>query len=329
VGDVAKNYQAIKNELLSTGVIQNVALSDHTTIYGGNNTDGLVWDDKAPGAKILISVRYVTPEFMKTTGLKILEGRDFETTDSAFSSKGINVIITQSFEKLMGTGSAIGKKIHNDGDTTMATVVGVINDYVYGYMYGSPDPVAFVCTAPKNTSVMYLRLNQQGDTRSSLATIGSIFKKYNPAYPFNYIFVDDQFNSLFLSEALISRLSRVFAALAIIISCLGLFGLAIYMAERRTKEIGVRKVLGASVPGIASLLSKDFLKLVLISCLVAFPIAWWAMYKWLLGYPYRVHISWWVFLAAGLTAMVIAIITISFQSVKAAIANPVKSLRTE
>jgi hypothetical protein len=135
VGDVAKNYQPIKNELLSTGAVQNVALSDHTTIYGGNNTDGLVWDDKAPGAKILISVRYVTPEYMKTTGLKIIEGRDFETTDSAFSPKGINVLITQSFEKLMGTGSAIGKKIHNAGDTTMATVVGVINDYIYGYMY--------------------------------------------------------------------------------------------------------------------------------------------------------------------------------------------------
>jgi len=329
VGDVAKNYQPIKNELLSTGMVQNVALSDHTTIYGGNNTDGLVWDDKAPGAKILISVRYVTPEYMKTTGLKIIEGRDFETTDSGFSAKGINVLITQSFEKLMGTGSAIGKKIHNAGDTTMATVVGVINDYVYGYMYGKPDPVAFVCTAPKNTTVMYIRLNQQRDIRSSLAMIGSVFKKYNPAYPFNYIFVDDQFNNLFLSEALVSRLSRVFAALAIIISCLGLFGLATYMAERRRKEIGVRKVLGASVSRIAKLLSKDFLKLVLVSCLVAFPVAWWAMYKWLLGYPYRINISWWVFAAAGFAAIVIAVITISFQSVKAAIANPVKSLRTE
>jgi len=329
VGDVAKNYQAIKNELLNTGDVQNVALSDYPTIYGGNNTDGFVWDGKAPGAKILISVRNVTPEFMKTTGLKIMEGRDFETTDSALSSTGINVIITQSFEKLMGKGSAIGKKVHNEGDTTMATVVGVINDYVYGYMYGQPDPVAFVCTAPKNTSVMYLRLNQQSDTKSSLAMIGSILRKYNPAYPFNYVFVDDQFNNLFLSEALISRLSRVFAALAIVISCLGLFGLAIYMAERRTKEIGVRKVLGASVSGIAALLSKDFLKLVLISCLVAFPVAWWAMHKWLLGYPYRINISWWVFVAAGVTAILIAVITISFQSVKAAIANPVKSLRTE
>ena len=266
---------------------------------------------------------------MKTTGLKVMEGRDFEITDSAFSSKGINMIITQSFEKLMGQGSAIGKKMHNDGDTTMATVVGVINDYIYGYMYGTPDPVAFVCTAPKNTSVMYLRLNQQSDTRFSLAVIGSVLKKYNPAYPFDYTFVDDQFNNLFLGEALISRLSRVFAALAIVISCLGLFGLAIYMAERRTKEIGVRKVLGASVSGIAALLSKDFLKLVLISCLVAFPVAWWAMYKWLLGYPYRIGISWWVFAAAGVTAMVIAVITISFQSVKAAVANPVKTLRTE
>ena len=156
-----------------------------------------------------------------------------------------------------------------------------------------------------------------------------IFERYNPAYPFNYIFVDDQFNNLFLSEALISRLSRVFAALAIVISCLGLFGLATYMAERRTKEIGVRKVLGASVSRIAGLLSKDFLKLVLVSCLVAFPIAWWAMYKWLLGYPYRINISWWVFAASGFVMLLLAAITLSFRTASAAMENPVQSLRSE
>jgi ABC-type antimicrobial peptide transport system permease subunit len=134
---------------------------------------------------------------------------------------------------------------------------------------------------------------------------------------------------MFLSEALISKLSRVFAALAIIISCLGLFGLAAYTAERRTKEIGIRKVLGASVPGIAGLLSKDFLKLVFIACLLAFPVAWWMMHDWLQNYQYRINIIWGIFIAAGIAAILIALITISFQSIKAAIANPVKSLRTE
>ena len=328
VGDVAKNYPVIKDELLNSGVVQDVALSDHATIYGGNNTDGLTWDDKAPGAKILISTRYVTPEFMKTSGLKVMEGRDFEGTDSIYTS-GLNVIITQSLEKLMGKGSAIGKKLHNEGDTTMATVVGVINDYVYGYMYGKPDPVIFVCTAPQNTTLMYVRINQQSDTKTALAKIGAVMKKYNPAYPFNYVFVDDQFNNMFSSEALISKLSQVFAALAIIISCLGLFGLAAYTAERRTKEVGIRKVLGASVSGLAGLLSKDFIKLVCISCLVAFPIAWWAMHNWLQNYQYRIDIDWWVFIIAGLVAIFISLATVSFQAIKAAIANPVKSLRTE
>ncbi|HTB25965.1 MAG TPA: FtsX-like permease family protein, partial [Puia sp.] len=152
---------------------------------------------------------------------------------------------------------------------------------------------------------------------------------YNPVYPFTYQFVDDQFNQMFLREMLISKLSRIFATLAIIISCLGLFGLAAYTAARRTKEIGVRKVLGASVSGIVGLLSKDFLKLIAISCLVAFPVSWWVMHNWLLNYQYRIEIGWWIFLAAGISAMLIALITISFQSVKAAIANPVNSLRSE
>ena len=154
-------------------------------------------------------------------------------------------------------------------------------------------------------------------------------KKNNPAYPFNYQFVDDQFNQMFLSEMLISKLSRVFAALAIIISCLGLFGLAAYTAERRTKEIGIRKVLGASVSGIAALLSKDFLKLVAVSCIIAFPVAWWIMHSWLQNYQYRIEISWWIFLIAGGVAILIALFTISFQAIKAAVANPVNSLRSE
>jgi putative ABC transport system permease protein len=154
-------------------------------------------------------------------------------------------------------------------------------------------------------------------------------KKNNPAYPFQFKFVDDQFNNFFTNETLISKLSRVFAALAIIISCLGLFGLAAYTAERRTKEIGIRKVLGASVTGITRLLSSDFLKLVIISAVIAFPISWYMMNNWLQNYAYHISISWWVFIAAGAVAIFIALGTISFQAVRAALMNPVKSLRTE
>ncbi len=153
--------------------------------------------------------------------------------------------------------------------------------------------------------------------------------KDNPAYPFNYSFVDDQFDSLFRSEALVANLSRIFAGLAIVISCLGLFGLSAYTTERRTKEIGIRKVLGASVSGITALLSKDFLKLVFLSNLVAIPLAWWVMDHWLRNYAYRISISAWVFIAAGMAAILIALLTISVQSVKAALSNPVSSLRAD
>ena len=209
------------------------------------------------------------------------------------------------------------------------TIGGVVNDYVYGNMYGKPDPVIFVCTAPQNTTVMYVRGKAQTSTEEVLLKLGGVMKKDNPSYPFEYKFVNDQFNEMFIGETLISKLSRVFATLAIIISCLGLFGLAAYTAERRTKEIGVREVLGASVPGIAALLSKEFIKLVGFSCIVGFPLAWLMMNSWLQNYEYRIDISWWIFLVAGLTAILIAILTVSFQAVKAAIANPVKSLRTE
>ncbi|MEO7766353.1 MAG: FtsX-like permease family protein, partial [Ferruginibacter sp.] len=327
-GDMVKHFSVIKNELLNSGYIESLALSDHTTIEDGNNSDGFTWKGKPAGAKFLISNRYVSPEFMSTTGIKILEGRNLEQNDT-LSKSGVNTVITASLEKLMGTGSAVGKTLHYEGDTTVVTVVGVVNDYVYGNMYGKPDPVMFFCAPPQNTSVMYVRISPQTNPEQALAKIGEVIKKVNPAYPFDYRFVDDQFNAMFLSEMLISKLSRVFAALAIIISCLGLFGLASYTAERRTKEIGVRKILGASVPGLAAMVSKDFLLLVGISCIIAFPVAWWAMHNWLKGYAYRIEINWLIFLVAGCVALIIALATVSFQAIKAAIANPVKSLRTE
>jgi predicted permease len=331
-GDMAKHFNVIKQDLINTGSVENVALSDHTTIEGGNNTDNISWQGKSPG-KILISWRDVSPEFFSTSGMKILEGRNFELTDSLnFDNPAIspNVIITQSFAKLMGKGSALGKTLFDENDTLLhATIVGVVNDYVYGNMYGKPDPVIFSCTAPRFENVMYVRTKSQIDPQQALTKIESVMKKDNPAYPFEYKFVDDQFNEMFLSEMLISKLSRVFAVLAILISCLGLFGLAAYTAERRTKEIGIRKVLGASVSGIAGLLSKDFMKLVLMASVIAFPVAWWIMHNWLQNYQYRIEITWWIFLIAGTLAILTALLTVSFQAIKAAVANPVRSLRSE
>jgi ABC-type antimicrobial peptide transport system permease subunit len=174
-----------------------------------------------------------------------------------------------------------------------------------------------------------VRLKAHTSAGNALAAIEKVMKKDNPAYPFQYRFVDDQFNQMFTNEVLTSKISGVFAILAIIISCLGLLGLATYAAERRIKEIGIRKVLGASVAGLTTLLSKDFLQLVGISCLISFPVAGWMMHGWLQNYTYRISLTWWIFGAAGIIAVLIALVTISFQTIKAAMANPVKSLRNE
>jgi putative ABC transport system permease protein len=328
--EMTKNYEAVHQDLLGTGLIENVAVSNYNTLYGGNNTGGLVWEGKKSNNEVLISTRYVSPDYMKTSGIKILEGRDLVETDSV-QSKRLNVLITQSLEKLMGTNIAVGKTLHWDGDTsgTVVNIVGVVNVYVYGDLYGKPDPVMFFCVNMPDASNMYLRLKPNAYVETAIKQIGTVLKKDNPSYPFTYHFVDDQFNQMFQNEQLISKLSRVFAMLAIIISCLGLFGLAAYTAERRIKEIGIRKVLGASVTSITTLLSKDFLQLVFISCLVAFPLGWWMMYSWLQNYKYRIEISWWIFIIAGFIAILIALITVSFQAIKAAVANPVKSLRSE
>jgi ABC-type antimicrobial peptide transport system permease subunit len=323
LGDMQKKFPSIKQDLLNTGVVENVALSSNEMLYVSDNSSNYSWQGKDPNSDILISMRMVSPEFLATWGMHIIEGRDFHTnavTDSA------NVIITASLEKLMGKGSAIGKTIQG-GDQTYH-VTGVIKDFVYGDMYGKSDPVIFFC-APEQAKKMVIRMKAGVHPEAALEKITGVMKQDNPVYPFVYRFVDDQFNAFFKSEMLVGKLSRVFALLAIIISCLGLFGLAAYTAERRVKEIGIRKVLGASVSSITRLLSKDFLQLILLSAIIAFPLAWWAMHSWLQHYAYRISINGWVFVAAGITALVIALTTISFQAVKAAMANPVKSLKTE
>ncbi len=330
--DIAKTFTLIKQELLHTGLIENAAMADHSTLYGGNTDDGFRWKDKPENSQVSIAHRNVSPDFISTSRMQIIDGRDF-SSDTA--SEKSNVIINQSLAKLMGKGSAVGKIIQSprgnrDGEFTNVRVIGVVKDYIYGNIYdGGAAPLIIFCKPAEYQNFIYARLKPVGNIGQALSTIAAVMKKANPAYPIEYRFVDDQFNQMYQDETLTSKVSGVFAMLAIIISCLGLFGLATYTAERRIKEIGIRKVLGASVAGITTLLSKDFLKLVAIACLIAYPLAWWIMHNWLQHYEYRIEISWWIFMIAGLASMMIALITISFQSIRAAIANPVKSLRTE
>jgi len=195
-------------------------------------------------------------------------------------------------------------------------------------MYGKPDPLMLFCQ-PSSTNLMLVRLKPGNDIQKALSKIESVLQQHDPGYPFVSRFMDTEFDQLFKSEMMVGKLSRLFAGLTILISCLGLFGLAAYTAERRTREIGIRKVLGATMQQLLFLLSKDFLLLVFIAFIIAFPLAWWAMHNWLQDFAYRISISWTVFIIAGIAAILIALLTVSFQAIKTAIANPVKSLRTE
>lgn len=326
-GQMRNKFSVIKNQLLSSGYVENAAVSNLNQLYMGNSTGGYSWDGKDPSKKILVTEDVISPGYMQTMGIKLSTGRDFHQNIKADS---LNLIVNETFAKIIandaGKDDAVGSILRRD--SISYSIIGVVKDFVFGDMYGKSDPLVFQCY-PESFGYLYVRLKENTNAEKAIAKIESIIKSNNPGYPFNYIFVDDEFGLQFKTEVLTGKLSRIFALLAIVITCLGLFGLAAYTAERRTKEIGVRKVLGASVTGIAGLLSKDFLKLVILSSLISFPIAWWLMHNWLQNFAYRVQINWWVFIVAAVLAIVIALFTISFQAIKAAFSNPVKSLRTE
>jgi predicted permease len=322
-GQLKENFNAIKNDLIATGFVDNAALNEFLPMQVFGSSDSFTWAGKNPNDKVPVNNTHVSPEYIKTMSIKLLSGRDFYPEAKVDSN---NIIINQSFARKMGKAGQVGS-IVTIGNTKL-TVVGIVNNVVYNNMYGESEPLIIYCY-PRGTNNMTIKVKPGVDISKAITAIGTVVKKDNPGYPFEYRFVDEEFDKLFKTESLIGKLSSVFAVLAIIISCLGLFGLAAYTAGRRIKEIGVRKVLGASVSGLVALLSADFLKLVALSCLIAFPLAWWAMNKWLQGYQYRIAIHWWVFALSGVLAMLIALITVSFQAVKAAMVNPVKSLRSE
>jgi len=324
-GKMKENFGVIKNNLIRTGVVQNASLSNSQVLQLGSNTGDFDWQGKDPNKQVLITVEGVNPEYVSTMGMHLKSGRDFY---SDIKSDSNNIIINEALAKLLGKKDVVGSVVTRNGGKEKYTIVGVINDFVYNSMY-SPAAPLILYSDTSNVNFLTVRFKQNADLKTALAKVESVVKSDNPGYPVEFNFVDEQFNQLFKTETLIGKLASVFAVLAIIISCLGLFGLAAYTAERRTKEIGIRKVLGASAQGLAGLLSKDFIQLVAISCLIAFPVAWWMMHNWLQDYEYRVEISWRIFIAAGLLAIFIALITVSFQAIRAAFMNPVKSLRTE
>ena len=321
-GNMISSFPPIQQDLISSGMFSHVALNSSKIFSAGYNGSGLNWQGGINTEDILIRFRWITSDFLNTAGMEIVEGRNFSKN---LAKDSTNILVTQSFARLMGDDSPIGKVVHRE---QAYTVVGVVKDYLYGDMYGASKPLIFF-SGKEDARFLYVKKKAGVSNESALAKLERVVNTYNPAFPFEYTFVEDSFDSRFRSETLIGDLTKVFALLAIFISCLGLFGLAAYTAEQRKKEIGIRKVLGASVDNLAKLLSSEFLKLVIISCIIAFPIAWFVMEQWLQDYAYRIEIHWWVFIAAGIAAICIAIITVSTQAIKAAIANPIKSLRAE
>jgi putative ABC transport system permease protein len=323
-GDIDKNYKLIKNELLSSGTATAVSKTSAPLTQGWSNTWDMEWEGKDPGDKTIFDRFCADEDIAKTAGFSMLLGRDLNLKE--YPTDSLACLLNESAVKHMKFKNPVGQLVKDDGLTWH--VVGVIKDFVLQSPYNPIVPMMIDGTKGW-FNVIHIKLNNERGTGQNLKAAEKIFKKYNPEYPFEYKFIDQEYALKFADTQRTATLIGLFAGLTIFISCLGLFGLATYMAQNRIKEIGVRKVLGASVYNITSLLSKEFLLLVIISILIASPVAFYAMHKWLQSYEYRIRIQWWVFLASGILSIVISLVTVSFQSIKAALANPAESLRTE
>jgi ABC-type antimicrobial peptide transport system permease subunit len=324
MGDLDKNFELVKNELLSSGAATAVTKTGAPITQNWSSGMSMKWQGSDPNAKIQINRYTSNGDMVKTMGMKLVAGRDIDARKYPTDSSAC--LISEAAVKVMGFKDPIGQIIYDEPDNWH--VVGVIKDFILENPYDAVKP--FMVKGPKyGGNTIHIKLNAANSTAQNLAKAEKIFKKYNPAYPFEFKFVDNEYARKFTDEKLVGTLTSLFAGLTIFISCLGLFGLATFMAEKRIKEIGIRKLLGASVSSITALLSIDFLKLILIAILIAIPIAWWAMQSWLSGYVYRIRIGWEVFAGAGLLCLLISFLTVSYQAIKAGVSNPVKSLRSE
>ncbi|MDB5241033.1 MAG: FtsX-like permease family protein [Spirosoma sp.] len=321
--DLSSHYNAIRNDLFRTGVVAEMAQSSNapTNVMAINN--GYEWQGKDPAVEGNFATVSVSHDFGKTVGWEFKEGRDFSR---AFSRDSSGMVLNETAVKFMGLKNPIGETVTCDGKPYK--VVGVIKDMVMDSPYQPVFRTVFMLDYGW-ANVFNIKINPAVSSREALQRIEPVFKKFSPASPFTYKFTDEDYARKFGDEERVGKLTSLFAILAIFISCLGLFGLASFVAEARTKEIGVRKVLGASVLNLWGLLSKDFLVLVLIAFGIAVPLAYYVLTSWLQQYEYRTDLSWWIFAVSGAGALAITLLTVSFQSVKAALMNPVNSLRSE
>ena len=321
-----QKYDVLKSELENTGVVADVARANYSITDTRGWNGGFNWDGKPAIAGQSFNTISVTQEYGKTVGWEVLHGRDF-SKDLVSDSAGI--ILNESAVKLAGLKDPVGQMVKWEPgwrEGSYFKIIGVVRDMVKGSPFKTTHPsVIFL----GNGNWLFVRINPTARTRDALTKIEAGFKKVIPTVPFNYKFVDEEYGLKFAAEERIGKLATFFAVLAIFISCMGLFGLASYVAEQRTKEIGVRKVLGATVFNLWKLLSKEFVVMVIISCVIAVPVAYYFLSGWLQEYEYRTDLSWWIFAGAAVFALFISLLTVSFQAIRAAISNPVKSLRTE
>jgi putative ABC transport system permease protein len=318
---MSTHFDAIKTELLKQPGVSDVTWASVNIINYGGQTGDNSWDGKEKGETLMLSPMNVDKNFIPFFKMQLLEGSGF-TGDV---SDSMHFILNEAAVKAARLSNPIGKKFKLW--KTEGTITGVVKDFHFLSMRQKIRPAIFYCQS-KNYGQIYIKTKGK-NVPGVVAAAESEWKKYNPGFPFEYNFLDDRFKSLYESEQRTGLLFDIFSGIAIFISCLGLLGLVAYTAQIRTREIGVRKVLGASVGGILRLLAFDFMKLVVIAIIIATPVSWYFMNKWLQDFAYKINVGWFVFVLAGLLAMVIALLTISFQSIKAALANPVKSLRTE
>ncbi len=321
--------ESFKNELLQISGVQDATMSGFLPVnYNRNSSTYFTSPTLNPNTGINIQAWTVDENYIPTLELKMIQGRNFS---QQFPTDSTGIIINEAAVKFLAAKDVLNKKFYTLNDPQSKKlieyhIIGVIKNFNFSSLRDVVTPLGLFLG--KDNGGISARVNST-DIPNAIAQIRNKWKAMAPSQPFDYSFMDDDFNKLYTTEQRTGQIFITFAALAILIACLGLFGLVTYAAEQRIREIGIRKVLGASVSNIAGMLSTDFLKLVIISAAIAFPLAWWAMNKWLQSFAYRVTISWWVFVIAGVLALLIALITVSFQSIKAAIANPVKSLRTE
>ena len=319
--ELRMNVDVIKNELVQGGMIENLALSSQSPAHFGNN-NGIDWRGKDPGLVVFFRNVGVTPDFGKTIGWTVKRGRDFSVDLPGDSSA---LIINENAAKIMGFEDPVGEIVKFRGKEY--TIIGVTADLLTQSPYAPSEPSFFI--TDDWTGLIVMRLKTTMPVREALAGIEAVFKKYNPESPFDFGFVDAEYARKYSNEERIGNLAGLFAILAVFISCLGLFGLASFVAEQRTKEIGIRKVLGATIASLWKMLSKDFVILTVIACCISIPLSFAFMNNWLTQYQYRITLTWEVFTLAALGAVALTLITVSFQAVKAAVANPVKSLRSE